>query len=173
MEMSLKGYHGTSRENAESILRQQAYHISKGPKHWLGDGIYFYFNPQDAQKWCEKIDGEVLCSTVECNRDECLHLNTEEGRKFLRDGLKLIENIFQIKLSTQAKDTQQNQCALINTLWKCYPKLMVVIGQFPTVPRKKGAPPLLSETRTLRWEFCVRNNERISQTYLLKRECYQ
>ncbi len=170
MEMCLKGYHGTSREKAENILRDKAYHISKGPEHWLGDGIYFYFECKDAQDWCLKRgiqEGAVLCSTVEYNQDEYLDIDEENGRKFLRETLKLMEEVFHIKLSTEAKDTQKNQCAMINTLWKVNPKLMVVMASFPTAPRKKDAPALLSETRELRREFCVRNNQRITKTYLL------
>jgi len=43
-------YHGTDSESAESIL-SNGMNPSRGDKHWLGDGCYFYEEDFHAYKW--------------------------------------------------------------------------------------------------------------------------
>lgn len=46
--MLITGYHGTQRHLANKIIQDGKYHISKGNKEWLGNGIYFYERFSDA-----------------------------------------------------------------------------------------------------------------------------
>lgn len=49
-------YHGTSKQDAESILKE-GFNRSKGDDHWLGDGVYFFTDKlctepeQNAKEW--------------------------------------------------------------------------------------------------------------------------
>lgn len=48
------GYHGCSRETADSILSGEPFHASTGPVEWLGDGIYFWeYGYERARNWAE------------------------------------------------------------------------------------------------------------------------
>jgi hypothetical protein len=54
MAFSVYGYHGTSRKNAESILRN-GFRSSNSGGDWLGPGAYFWQDaPQRAFKWARK-----------------------------------------------------------------------------------------------------------------------
>ena len=56
MELKIQGFHGTSFDNAKSIIRDD-FKLSIGDEEWLGDGVYFFVKglsdkPQEqAQKW--------------------------------------------------------------------------------------------------------------------------
>jgi hypothetical protein len=43
-------YHGTSKTNAKNILNR-GFNKSKGDRHWLGDGIYFFEDEIHAYHW--------------------------------------------------------------------------------------------------------------------------
>lgn len=48
------GYHGCSRETADSILDGDSFLPSTGPVEWLGDGIYFWeYGYERAREWAE------------------------------------------------------------------------------------------------------------------------
>lgn len=47
------GYHGTDNNAAEEIIKKQKFTPSCGLDEWLGQGIYFFQYPDDAQWWCE------------------------------------------------------------------------------------------------------------------------
>ena len=53
MDHAIVGYHGTDSCAAKSILDSQYFKPSVGLDEWLGDGVYFFLNWEDAQWWCE------------------------------------------------------------------------------------------------------------------------
>jgi hypothetical protein len=54
MAFSVYGYHGTSRENAESILRN-GFRSSNSGGDWLGAGVYFWQDaPKRALEWAKE-----------------------------------------------------------------------------------------------------------------------
>jgi hypothetical protein len=69
------GYHGTSREAAERILRS-GFLISRNPYDWLGDGVYFFQDaPARAAAWAYDLYGPsriVLQATIAIR--DCLDL---------------------------------------------------------------------------------------------------
>jgi hypothetical protein len=44
-------YHGTDRFAAEKILADGRFNVSRGPDHWLGDGVYFFQGSIAEAKW--------------------------------------------------------------------------------------------------------------------------
>lgn len=44
-------YHGTKKTNANVILSSSKFNKSRGDRHWLGDGIYFYLEEFYAYNW--------------------------------------------------------------------------------------------------------------------------
>ncbi|WP_019413660.1 hypothetical protein [Paenisporosarcina sp. TG20] len=44
-------YHGTKRSRGEEILHSQRMFITRGKKHWLGDGSYFFIEDLYSYKW--------------------------------------------------------------------------------------------------------------------------
>lgn len=49
--MDKKYYHGTNKNNIKSILKSKEMNFSRGDRHWLGDGIYFYEEEFYAYNW--------------------------------------------------------------------------------------------------------------------------
>lgn len=50
---TIKGYHGTSKINADNIIKKNEFNISQGEKHWLGNGIYFFEHESLAEWWAK------------------------------------------------------------------------------------------------------------------------
>lgn len=48
-------YHGTEFNRGKGILKSQKMLISRGDKHWLGDGCYFYEDDFYAYKWIKDL----------------------------------------------------------------------------------------------------------------------
>lgn len=46
--MFLTGYHGTTLDDANNIIKDGSFKISNSDTEWLGEGIYYYFNISDA-----------------------------------------------------------------------------------------------------------------------------
>lgn len=63
------GYHGTSRQSADVILRTGDFIASRSPYEWLGDGIYFFQDgPLVALDWARQkygADAVVLRSRIQ------------------------------------------------------------------------------------------------------------
>lgn len=90
------GHHGTSKENAHSILRT-GFLKSKGYQ-WFGDGVYFFDDDQkEARNWAIKvkkfdINYSVLKSNIEVCNPLLLH-KAKEWEEFLKNKKMLQKKI--------------------------------------------------------------------------------
>lgn len=103
--ITLSGFHGTSKTNAESIAKGD-FRLSLGDAEWLGDGVYFFTegippSPQvHARRWAiatawNKSEGQflydeyaVIKAEINVDKDKILDLTALEGIQFfnyLRD----------------------------------------------------------------------------------------
>ena len=70
--MELIGYHGTNQEYGNQIIREQKMHASTREDEWLGKGVYFFWDKNDAIWWCHKkhiesaflIHANIHCENV-------------------------------------------------------------------------------------------------------------
>lgn len=160
--MLLAGYHGTTQASADNILRERKFTLSTSETEWLGDGIYFYEDINDAYDWkeCEAI---IHC-VIELDSSRYLDLDTEVGKDVY---LKMEKHICStMGVSTSKKNAQENQCALMKMIWKENPSLYVLAASFATKPTEYKT---LLDMRPRRREFCVRNNDGIKFFGLIKR----
>jgi hypothetical protein len=70
------GYHGTSSENAQSIVRE-GFRVSKNEYDWLGKGIYFWQDaPGRAWSWArhQHQNPAVICAEISINLDFSIDL---------------------------------------------------------------------------------------------------
>lgn len=89
--MIFKAYHATDESNVKDIL-ENGFIYHSNPRHWLGNGAYFFIDPGLAFLWCvensssygEIKNGVVLVATIE----------TDD--KFTLD-LRLIDNFNDLK----------------------------------------------------------------------------
>lgn len=80
-------YHGTVKSKYIKI-EKEGFKISKGKKHWLGDGVYFFKYSKDAESWAEMVSKDndsPLVITAEIKVEEYMDLdNPEELNKLKR-----------------------------------------------------------------------------------------
>lgn len=162
--MFLTGYHGTSNKSADNILEENFFKPSENDKEWLGKGIYFYFNFADAYEW---INNEsILHSVIKIDDDEYLDLDTKEGLNICR---KAIDMVIKYGVVTNPKDkkmAQKNQCAVMNCIWKLSDTIKVMSRSFP---RERKVIEMIMDERSLRKEFCVKDNSCIKFTQRIRR----
>lgn len=162
--MFLTGYHGTTLLNAEKIIESNKFNISHKNIEWLGNGIYFYSNISDACDW--KNSEAILHSIIKVKDDEYLDIDSENGAKIFNEVFKTISQKQKKKVSTKFIDIQKNQYAVMKTIWSVCDNIKVISASFPTKDRTFLT---LIDRQPLRKEFCVKDNDCIKHTYLIKR----
>ena len=161
--MFLTGYHGTSLENGHKIIEEQQFNISDGKKEWLGKGIYFYFSFTDAYNW--RDSDAIIHSVIKIDEDEYLDIDSKEGERIYNGILDIITSM-QSKPIYSSASPQENQCAVMKMIWGQQPKIKVISASFATEPTKIKT---LIDKRPRRKEFCVRNNNCIKHSYLIRK----
>jgi hypothetical protein len=80
-------YHGTELGRAKSIEVSRTFDESRGPDHYLGDGVYFYEASRwHAFAWAKRRWGTVAVGIIRAtiNLGRCLDLSSYEHRSLLR-----------------------------------------------------------------------------------------
>ena len=163
--MFLTGYHGTSLESANNILKTKEFNVSSKDTEWLGTGIYFYNEFSDAYEW--RDSEAVLHSVIKIDSSEYLDIDSEEGKKIYNEIKNHIVKMQGKDVDNSLKNVQKNTCAVMRMLWENEDlDLKVISASFP-----KGYVDFrtLLDTREKRKEFCVRNNECIKYTQLIRK----
>lgn len=161
----LIGYHGTNLENSQKIIQKKRFYYSNSKTEWLGEGIYFYFREQDAQDWARKKYGEkgiVLCAYIRLDGG-FIDLDTQHGKQIIEASKYKLVNEYNIKKS----NIEENQCTLMNFIWNEYHNCKMIIGLFPL---ERSIFPTLSDGRTKRREFCIRDKRMIKSVVMLNRK---
>ena len=109
-EKTLTGYHGTSKEKSESILKN-GFEISESKDknyEWLGDGVYFWEDDYYAVQWniidIEKNnkdknietlkDYEIIKSKLRVNESKLFELSSPEGSIIYNEFKEKLRNRF-------------------------------------------------------------------------------
>lgn len=164
-QLLLAGYHGTKMSSAESILRNHHYNLSNGEKDWLGSGIYFYYEIEDAYNW--RDTDAILHSIIRIEDREYLDIQSDEGKELFRKMCEVIYDAQGKQYSQQRDMAQKNQCAVINMVWDNSPEIKVISEEFPS---EKNLVITLTDVRPRRREFCVRDNSCIVYTSLIRKD---
>lgn len=122
----------------------------------------FYFKFSDAFEW---RDSEVILHSVICvNDEEFIDLEAPEGTEVYDAAVKYICDCIGMEPS---KNAMANQCAVANIIWDTNPGIKVLASSFA---KEKTKPKTLMDSRKRRREFCVRNNEYIRHTYMIRKD---
>lgn len=171
--MVIVGFHGTTRKKAQRIIRDGEFEVSTGNKHWLGTGIYFYTELDEALAWKgsngRQNTDTVLMAIINVPDKYVMDIDDSSQRTKVSEFLKILEDSFDHREGTLKINgtTQENQCALANMLWDDNPRLNVLIGRFRKGLRKAMT---LTDVRPLRKEFCLRNGRYIRHIHVIKKE---
>lgn len=76
-QIQIKGYHKSKLDRANRILSSRSFPISTGSNQWLGDGIYFWDNIDNALWWNmnDYRDGAILTADLACDTDQFIDLD--------------------------------------------------------------------------------------------------
>lgn len=92
MSEHLEGFHGTSRSNANSIIKSKQFHVSGNEKDWLGRGIYFFEKDRHQAYMFAKFrnrlsDDEiaVIGADIYVEKAKFIDLLLDEDRKFIEE----------------------------------------------------------------------------------------
>lgn len=108
--VTIKGYHATNRRNYEDII-ENGFNRSKNMRnkhHWLGNGIYLFQYPKDAESWGKDInncksDPVILLVEASVEEDKFLDIDNPENM----DKLKVFTEILLDKIYGQDIDGSQ------------------------------------------------------------------
>lgn len=87
-KIEMVGYHTTTRENADRILASKFEANLKANEDWLGEGIYFWDDEDNAQWWKTAhfeadADTCTLCAKLICEEEEYIDLSVAKNMKAL------------------------------------------------------------------------------------------
>jgi len=131
-------YHGTSLQNAESIL-EKGFKISCGNDHWLGDGVYFFENDGEmAIDWCIAEGSKrgynkyvVLHSEICASEEYIYNLTEPEGRKLFHEFRRIfINKVAKGEYSVGIKNKHVLDGAIINKLCQLFPYKLIISSMF-------------------------------------------
>ncbi|HJJ11747.1 MAG TPA: hypothetical protein OIM48_00295 [Clostridiaceae bacterium] len=179
MDVEIEGYHGTDKENIESICSNN-FEIKKDLKNklFLGFGAYFFFEYEDAVDWnvkelrddlnrVPKYDElqnkkSVVKADIKCKDTDILNLDDKEMLlKF-----EILVEKYQGKLSTKPEfiNAKNKTAAIINMLYqrKLIKRNIIIKTFIETIKTNRFLQSLKNYPRKM---ICVKDNKYISNIY--------
>ncbi len=158
IERKITCYHGTSKNNAEKILKEQIFLESDRETDWLGRGIYFFEEKEDALWWNShsRFIGqkmEILEVELEFPEDSWLDLDDRGTKRsvtsFVQERLRhkplQLQNLIEM-------DRYKRQCFFCNYLQNYIPEIRIRSYNFPAKFQSNNPFDFGFSTRK---QFCV------------------
>ena len=164
--MLFVGFHGTSLNAANEIINSHKFNLSTGNKHWLGDGIYFYENINDAFAWKgtdeSSVAEVVLFAVLDIDKTRYLDLDSDEGKFLFKRAMEIVAG-----LNINSKSTEQeNQNAVMRVIWEESPHLIAISGSFAN---ERRILKTLTDVRDRRKEISIKSNDYIAHLHMIER----
>ena len=137
----LVGYHGTSLENAQLILKEQHFKDSIKDNEWLGKGVYFFQYLHHAQWWIShsRFAGKkqsILQAVLLYADEQLLDLDDPVELERLFSVLKyMIEKRKDSSTSRKLNEDltlNQRRCLACNLICQIRPEIGMIIYTFPS-----------------------------------------
>lgn len=158
MSLKYKGYHGTTRDNADKIMDMNLFFPSTGEEEWLGTGVYFFEDIYQALHWCTQTRRypyyAVLVSKL--NSDNVFDLtNMDHLQEFMKMAKSLKDRY---KTTKDRHKRKLINAVVLNFLYKVKP--------FDMVRAAFNSPVRLQAERVnvlpVQIQLCVKNNSCIT-----------
>lgn len=151
-QRQIVGYHGTTKRNADEILRCGRFNDSTKENEWLGHGVYFFEYKAHAIEWTkhDRFKDEVvqvLASDLIFEESQLLDLDNPADYADLKDVItrlvaKYNEEGKYISIKPNALALRSKQwCFACNTIRELQPNIGIIIYTFPikmTTDYEKG-----------------------------------
>lgn len=145
MSGTYKGFHGTCKSSAESIV-ENGFRCTDNPKHWLGRGVYFFLEYDLAVDWTKKVK-HTRFGTKECSDpspavvhadinydsiDTVVEIADQDDYDELERKLKEFNKILKVKaasrpLKSQFSDMERVRCMFFEWLHSEYKKNIFIV----------------------------------------------
>lgn len=158
-------YHGTTKENALSIVAGKEFINKQRKNHWLGQGVYFFiddydkglFWAQNACKYKKTKKTAVMCMKILVSESNLLNLDSEKGLNEMDTYAKYFDSILKqagIKVSFQ--NEHEYHCKIIDSYCEENKDCFAVKRSFDSTNQKIG---LKIGMRHLSPQLCVKNQD--------------
>lgn len=172
------GFHGTTRETAESVVTGGNYKRSVKQDEWLGHGTYFWeYAPKQAWRWAkqhysQKTEVAVLGSMIRLGN--CFDLLDPDNAEVLIETKKQLENELGSKTPKNVRARKYLDCAVFEKFYELMDEADASIDSARAVyvptqsaDRLWNSSWLYGETHL---QLCVRNKKCILGTWLVQPE---
>ena len=141
------GYHQSSIDNAQSSVRWQSFHIGTRQNLWLGDGIYFWEQYNDAVWWDGRNKNPAIVSAhIKCQREFFLDLDNKDDKKELKKYYDLVsEEMKKADIDLKFLNDDLVTPFLCNYYKKTYDILLIRYS----FPRTSGRPQMCATNTTI------------------------
>lgn len=176
--IKLIGYHGTVKSKAEKILSSKNFIESSNDNEWLGHGIYFFADIENAIKWADeranryKEPAVVLSANIECISSNYLNLDYQANRNKVSSFIKDILARADKNLSFYKRDDEK-RCVAFN-LYKKFFGIDVIEFSFSRKTKKGHSEEkdLLGLNSIPKKQICVSNQQCISNIKVVRGDEY-
>lgn len=176
--IELIGYHGTVKTSAEKILSSKEFIESNNDNEWLGHGIYFFADIENAIKWASerakryKEPAIILSADIKCNPDKYLDLDYKANRDKVSSFMKDILEKTGKELSFHKRD-EEKRCIALN-LYKEMFNIDVMEFSFARKIKKGNSSDrdLLGLSSIPEKQICVSNHLCLSNIKIVRGDEY-
>lgn len=165
--VELVGYHGTTKTNAENIMRQKKYNESTKSTEWLGWGVYFFKDEFWARNWskreCVRKNAKegVLQSGIRCAKDLFFDLDSVDNKKKMEEMIKPILTTKSVGGVPEFKTKEELRCFYCN-YYAIKMSVLVYSCNFPSGGFDDMGFPKSQV------QYCVKDNKIIGETKILR-----
>lgn len=160
-------YHGTTKKNAENILRTKRFYDSTKPTEWLGFGAYFFQYKKHAEVWTKHsryrgLETQVLRVELKYQKDQLLDLDDPVDFDSLKTIVERCVSRFNKEDGSVTTEEEQLEalhrrwcfaCNLIRTLDK---KIGIIAYTFPMTAYYEFEKEYFTQNQR---QFCVSKHE--------------
>ena len=173
MNITLQGYHGTSKENAMKILQTKKFIPSGSYRDWLGHGVYFFENDDHQAymiaKFRKGLDDNkisVIGAEIKSNIENILDLTIDKDRKFLEEYTETLSDVID-RMVKDIGDWEHKEGYVLDFLNARRPFNFVKACY--KIPHKRKQKFLDYENSHI--QICVKNTNCISQDSIREVDC--
>lgn len=154
------GYHGTSKESAVSILKND-FNLSMQKNEWLGFGVYFFDQFEWANSWArKKKSGVVVSAKLQCMEEEFYDLDDSTKMQLMvTEAEDVLKKQHEKKPNMRQNDLRCFACNFfgekhnIKIFAYTFPSLDYNVVYFPVGEHKER-------------QYCVRHTQSIINKYI-------
>lgn len=176
--IELVGYHGTIKTNAEKILSSGIFKESNEKDDWLGHGIYFFADVENAIKWANERanryneEAVVLSVNIKCDMNRYLNLDYQFNRRKVSLFFKDIINKSDKDISFYKRD-EEKRCIACD-LYKDFFGIYVIEFTFSRKVKKGHSEDkdILGFSSVPEKQICVSNHQCISNIKIVRGDKY-